>query len=224
MGGAGHKQAGRGRPTAPCVHGHYTASLSLVSQTMVKINCTPRSRSSSRDLYRSVAHSRCQGAGVSGQHAPFSALAERPLCHKERFQAQGVGWGQKNRKAGGTGPRVPVQSPLWTRKAHHVPARPPPARRLNRGRDSTPTSSKNPEPNAGRGRAGACVLSGSVASDSRDPVDCSPPGSSVCGISEARIPEWVAIPFPRGSPRPRDCTLVPALPGWYFTAEQKQGP
>ena len=32
-----------------------------------------------------------------------------------------------------------------------------------------------------------------------DPMDCSPPGSSVCGISQARILEWVAIPFSRGS-------------------------
>ena len=31
-----------------------------------------------------------------------------------------------------------------------------------------------------------------------DPVDCSPPGSSVHGISQARILEWVAIPFSRG--------------------------
>ena len=31
----------------------------------------------------------------------------------------------------------------------------------------------------------------------RDPMDCSPPGSSVHGILEARILEWVAIPFSR---------------------------
>ena len=31
-----------------------------------------------------------------------------------------------------------------------------------------------------------------------DPVDCSPPGSSVHGILQARVLEWVAIPFPRG--------------------------
>ena len=31
-----------------------------------------------------------------------------------------------------------------------------------------------------------------------DPMDCSPPGSSVHGISQARIPEWLAIPFSRG--------------------------
>ena len=32
-----------------------------------------------------------------------------------------------------------------------------------------------------------------------DPMDCSPPGSSVHGISQARILEWVDIPFSRGS-------------------------
>ena len=34
-----------------------------------------------------------------------------------------------------------------------------------------------------------------------DPVDCSPPGSSVHRILQARILEWVAIPFSRGSSR-----------------------
>ena len=41
-----------------------------------------------------------------------------------------------------------------------------------------------------------------------DPVDCSLPGSSVHGIFQARILEWVAISFSRGSSRPRDRTLV----------------
>ena len=31
------------------------------------------------------------------------------------------------------------------------------------------------------------------------PLDCSPPGSSVCGIFQARILKWVAISFSRGS-------------------------
>ena len=35
-----------------------------------------------------------------------------------------------------------------------------------------------------------------------DPVDCSPPGSSVHGILQARIQEWVAIPSPGGPPDP----------------------
>ena len=39
-----------------------------------------------------------------------------------------------------------------------------------------------------------------------NPMDCSLPGSSVHVILQARIPEWVAIPFSRGSSRPRDQT------------------
>ena len=35
-----------------------------------------------------------------------------------------------------------------------------------------------------------------------DPMDCSPSGSSVCGILHARILEWVAILFSRGSSQP----------------------
>ena len=37
-----------------------------------------------------------------------------------------------------------------------------------------------------------------------DPIDCSLPGSSVHGILQARILEWVAIPFFRGSSQLRD--------------------
>ena len=37
-----------------------------------------------------------------------------------------------------------------------------------------------------------------------DPVDCSLPGSSVHGIRQARILEWVAMSSSRGSSRPRD--------------------
>ena len=42
-------------------------------------------------------------------------------------------------------------------------------------------------------------------------MDCSPPGSSVHGISQARILEWVAISFSRGSSRPRDGTYVSCI-------------
>ena len=41
-----------------------------------------------------------------------------------------------------------------------------------------------------------------------DPMDCSPLGSSVHGILQARILEWVAMPSSKGSPRPRDKTCV----------------
>ena len=39
-----------------------------------------------------------------------------------------------------------------------------------------------------------------------DPMDCSPPGSSVHGILQARVLGWVAIPFSRGSSQLRDWT------------------
>ena len=41
-----------------------------------------------------------------------------------------------------------------------------------------------------------------------DSMDCSPPGSSLRGIFQARILEWVAMPFSRGSFRPRDQTCI----------------
>ena len=41
-----------------------------------------------------------------------------------------------------------------------------------------------------------------------NPMDCSLPGSTVHGILQARILEWVAIPFSRGSSGPRDLTCI----------------
>ena len=42
-------------------------------------------------------------------------------------------------------------------------------------------------------------------------MDCISPGSSVHGILQARIMEWVAIPFSRGSSQPRDQTSISCL-------------
>ena len=44
-----------------------------------------------------------------------------------------------------------------------------------------------------------------------DPVDCSPPVSSVHGILQAGILEWVAMPFSRGSSQPGIESVFPAL-------------
>ena len=49
------------------------------------------------------------------------------------------------------------------------------------------------------------------------PMDCSLPASSVHGILQARILEWVAIPFSRESSLPRDWTLVSHMTGRFFT-------
>ena len=50
-----------------------------------------------------------------------------------------------------------------------------------------------------------------------NPMDCSPPGSSVYAIFQARIQEWAAIPFSRGSFWPRDWTWVSCIAGEFFT-------
>ena len=50
-----------------------------------------------------------------------------------------------------------------------------------------------------------------------DPMDCSPPGFSIHGVSLARILEWVAISSSRGSSRPRDQTHVSCIAGEFFT-------
>ena len=49
-----------------------------------------------------------------------------------------------------------------------------------------------------------------------DPMDCSPQGSSIHGILQARILEWVAISFSRGSSQPKDWTLVSCIAGRRF--------
>ena len=49
-----------------------------------------------------------------------------------------------------------------------------------------------------------------------DPLDCSLPGSSVDGILQARILEWVAILFSRGSSRPGFKPRSPSLQADFF--------
>ena len=50
-----------------------------------------------------------------------------------------------------------------------------------------------------------------------NPMDCSPPGSSVHGILQARILEWIAMPSSRASSQPRDWTWVSHISGGFFT-------
>ena len=70
--------------------------------------------------------------------------------------------------------------------------------------------------------ANSVCLSVCVHAQSRpslcDPMDCSQPGSSVHGIFQASVLEWVAIPFSRGSST-QGSNLSPALAGRFFTAE-----
>ena len=56
-------------------------------------------------------------------------------------------------------------------------------------------------------------------SDSRDPVDCGPPGSSAHGIPQAKALQWVGISSSRDLPDPGVELMSPALTGGFFTIE-----
>ena len=58
----------------------------------------------------------------------------------------------------------------------------------------------------------------------RDPMDHSLPGFSVHGILKARILEWVAIPFSRGSSLPRDRTQVSCTACRFLPSEPSEKP
>ena len=62
-----------------------------------------------------------------------------------------------------------------------------------------------------------CVLATQSCPALCDPMDCSPAGSSVHGILQVRIVEWVAISFSRGSSQPRDQTWLSHNISRFFT-------
>ena len=75
---------------------------------------------------------------------------------------------------------------------------------------SNPKSFKDIKGGAEVLREGVCTCAQLLQSCTThcDPVHCSPPGSSIHGILQARILEWVAISSSRGSSRPRDRTHI----------------
>ena len=62
-----------------------------------------------------------------------------------------------------------------------------------------------------------CTLATQLCPTLCNPMDCSLPGTSVSGIFQARILEWIAIPFSRGSFQSRDQTQVSYIAGRFFT-------
>ena len=85
------------------------------------------------------------------------------------------------------------------------------ATELGAGRLVVPS---DPEESMRDGRGHRSVMEHSLDESSRV---CSPPGSSVHGVLQARILEWVAIPFSRRSSPPRDQTQVSCIAGRFFT-------
>ena len=63
-----------------------------------------------------------------------------------------------------------------------------------------------------------CARAQSLSLTLCDPMDCTPPCTSVHGISQARILEWVAIPSSRASSQPVS-PASPALASGIFTTE-----
>jgi len=76
---------------------------------------------------------------------------------------------------------------------------------------------KNSSESGQRGNMHACEVA-SVVSDSATLMDCSPPGSSVHGILQARILQWITMPTSRGSSWPRDWTHVSCLLHWQVNS------
>ena len=73
------------------------------------------------------------------------------------------------------------------------------------------------------GSHSVCVLATQSCPAPCDPMACSPPGSSVFGILQARILEWVGIPFSRGPSWHRDRTWVSRIAGRFlYSAWLKQ--
>ena len=56
-----------------------------------------------------------------------------------------------------------------------------------------------------------------------DPMDCSPPGSSVHGILQTKILEWVTMPSSWESSPLRDCTQISHIPGRFFLPSESLG-
>ena len=61
-----------------------------------------------------------------------------------------------------------------------------------------------------------CVVVTQSCPNLCDPMDCSPPGSSVHGICQARILKWISIPFAKESSQRRDWSRVSCIAGWFL--------
>ena len=68
-------------------------------------------------------------------------------------------------------------------------------------------------------RVRACALSLQLRLTLCSPMDCSPPGSSVHGVLQARILDWVSMPSSRGSSQPRNHTYI-CLLHWQAGSSQ----
>ena len=80
-----------------------------------------------------------------------------------------------------------------------------------------PLSPQEQQANRAQDDLHVCALVAQLCPTLCDPMDCSLPGSSVHGILQARILDWVGIPFSRESSQPRDRTQVSCIADRFFT-------
>ena len=150
-----------------------------------------------RDLWVSAAsHPRSHKAVIDPHSRGFSVVIHMPCVCR---QSQGA---EAQIRAAGQGKKIPGPAGSrgkWVASAsvHDLPCPPQAGARKKERKKDNEVAQSCPT---------LC-----------DPMDCSPPGSSVHGILQARILEWVAIRFSRGSFPPRDrswvsCTAGDSLP------------
>ena len=72
---------------------------------------------------------------------------------------------------------------------------------------------------SGKGTLLHCCVYAQSCPNLCDPVNCSPPGSSVHGIFQVRVVEWVSISSSRGSSHPRNRTQVSCIACRFLTTE-----
>ena len=93
---------------------------------------------------------------------------------------------------------------------------------LTRDQTHTPYLGRQSPKNWTTGVCACSVTSG--MSDSLWSMDCSLPGSPVCGILQSRMLEWVAVPSSRGSSWHKDGTCVSCIAGRFFTTKPPRKP
>ena len=92
------------------------------------------------------------------------------------------------------------------------------ATRLQHGRNQVPSRKQEARRyHIAEESSRSTVLCRSVMSTLDDPMDCSPPGSSVHGTLQAKTLQWVAMPSSRGSSQSGDQTQVSCLADGFFT-------
>ena len=115
-------------------------------------------------------------------------------------------------------PAFPPQSPLPSQPTVLDGSSPPQSPSIPEGR--TPGASASLKTHGPRALSSViirCLLVTQSCPTLCHTMDCSLPGSSVHGILQARILEWVGIPFSRGSSPPRDGTHISCIADRFFT-------